>query len=84
MIVHDDTAENVVLSAQTLGGGALSLSDTLTIISDIPDGTIGIYSIVPDTITADSRSTSAITTDPVRDRFGNIVQTGTEITVSVQ
>ncbi|MDZ7860211.1 MAG: Ig-like domain-containing protein [Candidatus Krumholzibacteriota bacterium] len=83
VIVHDNIAERVVLSARTLGGGALSFSDTLTIDPDIPSGTIGIYSVIPDTITADSRSTSAITTDPITDTFGNIVQEGTQITVSV-
>jgi len=80
---YDETAENLVVSAQTLGGGALSFSDTLTILPDVPDGIIGIYTTVPDTITADVRSTSAITTEPVRDRFGNVVEEGTEITVTV-
>ncbi len=80
---YDETAEKLVISAQTLGGGALSFSDTLSILPDIPDGVIGIYTTVPDTITADTRSTSAITTDPVRDRFGNVAEEGTEITVTV-
>ena len=80
--VIDSTAERIALSAQTLGGGALSYSDSITVLPGPPAGNIGIFSVVPDTITADGISRSAITTEPVLDLFDNTVSPGTEITVS--
>ncbi|MBD3424969.1 MAG: hypothetical protein GF417_11080, partial [Candidatus Latescibacteria bacterium] len=80
--VIDSTAESIALSAETAGGGALSYSDTITVLPGAPTGTIGIFSVIPDTITANGTSRSAITTEPVTDQYGNIVAEGNQITVS--
>ncbi|MGM0483980.1 MAG: hypothetical protein ACQERI_05455 [Candidatus Krumholzibacteriota bacterium] len=80
--VIDSIAERIALSAETAGGGALSYSDTLTIVPGDPAGSIDMFSVVPDTITANGISRSAITTEPVRDSFGNVVQEGSQITVT--
>ncbi|MBN1885359.1 MAG: Ig-like domain-containing protein [Candidatus Krumholzibacteriota bacterium] len=77
-----DTAGSIVFTAAVQGSGlGASSSDPIEILPDLPDGPIGIVSVVPDTITANGISTSAITTDPVVDRFGNVVAPGTRITV---
>jgi len=80
--VSDTVAERIVLAAETVGGGALSYSDTITVIPEVPYGTIGIASVVPDTITATGTSKSVITTQAVRDRYGNIVSQGTLVRVT--
>jgi hypothetical protein len=80
--VHDDKAEKLVLRAQTLAGGALSPSDTITVRPDVPSGTITFFQIAPGTITANGSSVSAITTDPIRDVYGNIVAPGTLVRVT--
>jgi hypothetical protein len=80
--VYDNKAEKLVLRAQTIGGGAASWSDTITVSPEVPSGTITFASIVPDSITANGTSITAITTQPVKDAYGNVVAQGTLVTVS--
>ncbi len=80
--VYDNRAEKLVLRAQTLAGGALSSSDTITVRPAVPSGAITFFSIVPGTITANGSSVSTITTNPVRDAYGNIVATGSLVRVT--
>ncbi|MDD4858488.1 MAG: Ig-like domain-containing protein, partial [Candidatus Krumholzibacteria bacterium] len=80
--VRDNKAEKLLLRAQTIGGGAASWSDTITVSPEVPSGTITFASIVPDSITANGTSITAITTQPVRDAYGNVVAQGTLVTVS--
>ena len=80
--VHDNKTENLILSAQTLGGGALSYSGAITVSPEVPGGAITFASIVPDSITANGTSLSAITTQPVRDVYGNVVTPGTLVRVT--
>jgi hypothetical protein len=80
--VHDNKAEKLVLRAQTLAGGATSYSDTIIVSPEAPAGAIAFASIVPDTITANGTSTTAITTQPVHDPYGNVVPPGTLVRVT--
>ncbi|MBN2183690.1 MAG: T9SS type A sorting domain-containing protein [Candidatus Krumholzibacteriota bacterium] len=80
--VSETLAGNLILTAETDGGGALSNSDIIVISPELPSGTINIFSAIPDTITADGSSKSSITTGAVRDLYGNIVTQRTRITVS--
>ncbi|MCK4349560.1 MAG: hypothetical protein KAX13_01810, partial [Candidatus Krumholzibacteria bacterium] len=80
--VSDTVAQRLVVSAETVGGGALSYSDTVTVVSEVPYGSIGIASVNPPTITATGTSISTITTQTITDRYGNVVSSGTKITVS--
>jgi hypothetical protein len=80
--VHDDRAESLVLNARTLGGGALSYSGAIAVSPEVPSGPITFASIVPDSITANGTSLSAITTQPVRDLYGNVVRPGTFVRVT--
>ncbi|MCK4237062.1 MAG: hypothetical protein KAX38_08065, partial [Candidatus Krumholzibacteria bacterium] len=82
--VSDTVASNaLVLWAETSGnGGALSYSDTISILPEAPDGEIRIALIEPDTITANKKSKCSITTQPITDIYGNIVSPGNLITVS--
>ncbi|MFA4948721.1 MAG: Ig-like domain-containing protein, partial [Candidatus Krumholzibacteriia bacterium] len=79
--VRDNKAENLVLNAQTLGGGALSYSGAITVRPEVPSGAITFLSIVPGTITANGSSVSTITTNSIRDVYGNIVAPGTLVRV---
>jgi len=79
--VVDTVAEKLVLSAQTVGGGALSYSDTVDVSPQDPWGTISFFSIAPDTITADGASKTTITTNPITDRYGNVVSQGTAVAI---
>jgi hypothetical protein len=80
--VHDDRAENLILSAQALGGGALSHSGAITVSPEVPAGAITFVSVVPDSITANGASLSAITSQSVRDAYGNVVAPLTLIRVT--
>ncbi len=80
--VYDNKAEKLVLRAQTLAGGALSSSDTITVRPAVPSGAITFFSIVPGTITANGSSVSTITTNPIRDAYGNIVVPGSLVRVT--
>ena len=79
--VSETAAGQLVLNAETQGGGALSHSETITIVPELPSGDIWIASLNPDTITADGTSLSAIETGPVIDIYGNVVPVRTMITV---
>ncbi len=79
---YETEAGPLVLSAQTQGGGGLSYSDTITVLPDVPRGSITIESVIPDTITADGLSKCSITTNPITDMYGNIVSTNNLITVN--
>ncbi|MCX5752558.1 MAG: hypothetical protein NTW97_02795 [Candidatus Krumholzibacteria bacterium] len=78
---YDNKAEKLVLRAQTLAGGALSSSDTITVLPDVPSGAITFFSIIPGTITANGSSVSTLTTNPIHDVYGNIVVPGTLVRV---
>ncbi len=80
--VSENAAGPLVLHAETQGGGALSNSETIMIVPELPSGDIWIASINPDTITADGMSQSAIETEPVFDIYGNVVPERTLVTVS--
>ncbi|MGD1047974.1 MAG: Ig-like domain-containing protein, partial [Candidatus Krumholzibacteriaceae bacterium] len=80
--VHDNKAESLILSAQTLGGGALSHSAAITVSPEVPAGAIAFASIIPDSITANGTSLSAITSQPVKDAYGNVVAPLTLIRVT--
>jgi hypothetical protein len=80
--VRDNKAEKLVLRALTLAGGALSSSDTISVRPEVPSGAITFFSIIPGTITANGSSVSTITTNPVRDVYGNIVAPGTLVRVT--
>ncbi len=80
--VSETTSGPLVLSAQTQGGTALSYSGTITILPDLPSGTIPIVSIGADTITSNGSSLSSITAGPVTDMYNNRVPQRTRITVS--
>ncbi len=80
--VVETLAGELVLSAETFGGGALSYADTITIMPEVPFGAINISSVVPDTITADGDSRCAITTGQILDQYGNIVERRSKITVT--
>ncbi|MBN2072185.1 MAG: hypothetical protein JW814_12085 [Candidatus Krumholzibacteriota bacterium] len=80
--VTETLAGNLQLTAETDGGGALSSSEVIEILPELPAGIIGIASVIPDTITANGRSRSSITTSQIRDLYGNIVSQRTRITVA--
>jgi hypothetical protein len=82
LTVRDTKAEKLVLRAQTLAGGALSSSDTITVRPEVPSGAITFFSIVPATITANGSSISTITTNPIHDAYGNVVASGTLVRVT--
>lgn len=81
--VTDNTVEVIQIRAETQGGGALGLSPLITILPSVPAGVITVASFAPnDTITANSISTTVITTNPIRDAFLNPVGPGRLVTVS--
>ncbi len=82
LTAYDNVAEKIALRAQTLGGGALSVSDTITVMPAAPSGAIAFQSIAPGTITANGASISTITTNPIRDVYGNVVSSGTLVRVT--
>ncbi len=79
---RDTVAELLVLRARTLAGGATSYSGTITVSPEAPSGAIGIATVIPDTITANGTSTSAISTGAIRDVYGNVVAPGTLVRVT--
>jgi len=80
--VYDNTAQRLVLRAETSGGGALSYSDTIVVSPEVPGSPITFATVAPSTITANGSSLCAITTNPVRDVYGNVVAPGTLVRVS--
>ncbi len=75
-----ETVGPIQIEAETQGGGATGTSVPIAIEPGIPDAIV--VSAEPDTITANGASEVTIQTDPIQDAYGNIVSTGTLITVS--
>jgi len=76
----DTVAQTVSLSANRAGGGTGN-AGPVTVRPADPAGAIAIAAS-RDTLTADGRSASNVTLGPVRDAYGNLVATGSLVTVS--
>ena len=80
--VTSNPAQVIQIRAQTLGTPSVfGLSPDITVAPNVASGSI-TATAVPDTITADGISTSVVTSGGIHDAFGNIVATGTLITVA--
>ncbi|HUV37661.1 MAG TPA: Ig-like domain-containing protein [Patescibacteria group bacterium] len=74
--------DDLRITAVTQGGGGSGQSGVIAIRPASPAGEIHFLSVVPDTVTANNIDRSLITTTPVRDTFGNVVEPGNLITVT--
>jgi len=80
--ITSNPAQVIQIRAQTLGTPSVfGLSPDITVAPNIASGAITATAL-PDTITADGISTSVVTSGSTHDAFGNIVATGTLITVA--
>jgi hypothetical protein len=69
------------VTASTDTGTAYTVSAlNISFIADVPAGQITLTAS-PDTITADGSATSTVTSEPITDKYGNIVAAGTLVTV---
>lgn len=75
----DTVTQTVSLSVNRVGGGSGSAGPVVVRPAD-PAGAIPIAA-TRDTLTADGRSAADVTLGPLRDRYGNLVATGSLVTV---
>ncbi len=80
--VIETKAGGLTITAQTEGGGPSATSGVITISPEVPGGTIQFQSVNPPTVTANGIRKSLVTTKPVTDEYGNVVETGSLITVT--
>ncbi|MGC8926597.1 MAG: PKD domain-containing protein, partial [Myxococcota bacterium] len=80
-VVAGTVKGTAVITAQAVPPGTATGSVNLLLKAGDPAGNI-ILSPVPKAITADGVSESNITSDPIKDSYGNIVEDGNEITIS--
>lgn len=80
-VVAGTTKGTAVISAQAVSPGSASGSVNLILRAGDPTGNI-VLKPVPKAIVADGVSESVITSDPIKDSNGNIVEDGNEVTIS--
>lgn len=80
--VSDTLVGPITIRAETQGGGAFGVSSSVTVLPNVPAGSITVASYVPNaTITANGISTTVVTTDPIHDQYGNVVAQGSRVQI---
>jgi hypothetical protein len=77
--ISGTTSEAVTFNSQD--GGIMTVTIDNTVLPGLPSGTIGFLN-APNTIVADGDSVYTITSQVIRDQYGNMVSDGTGIRIS--
>ncbi|HEX7078744.1 MAG TPA: hypothetical protein VF363_09995 [Candidatus Eisenbacteria bacterium] len=74
-------ADTLTLTARAAAGAPSAASGPITVVPALPSGAIALAA-PRTTLTADGKSSTTITIGPARDAYGNIVPTGTLLTLT--